>query len=76
MLRGTTYVCRQCLHTRCPVTADTRSGLLGEVQPDCSQGTFTAPGSRRLTPAAFSLRLRRGTTRLVIAFSRFRLLKL
>ena len=31
--------------------------------------TFTAPRSRRLTPAAFSLGLRRGATRLVNAFN-------
>ena len=70
MLRGTTYMCVKT-HTHCPVTAGDRSGLPEAerfVRPDCSQGTFDPLCSRRLTPAAFSLCLRKGTTRLITAF--------
>ncbi len=79
MLRGTTYIYRPAgLYAHCPITAGTVPAYWAgsAVQPDCSQVTFTAPRSRRLTPAAFSLCLRRGATRLVTACSRFRVVKL
>lgn len=68
MLRGTTYICARKAHTHCPVTAGAVPTYLRTRSIGLLSGDVHHTGSRRLTPTAFSLRLRAGATRLVTAF--------